>query len=263
MAGMDRSKPPEDSAARFSSRVADYVRYRPSYPVRMVQDLVAERRLSAGQAVADVGSGTGLLSRLFLSAGCRVFGVEPNREMRLAGEAELAGSPGFTSIDGTAEATTLLPDSMNCVVAGQAFHWFDRDLARQEFGRVLVPGGGVALIWNDREYDSTRFLGGYEALLQEFGTDYGKVNHRNLQPDVFDRFFGAGNYEERSYTNKQRLDYPGLEGRLLSSSYTPAPDHPARSGMMERLRQLFQETEKDGLVEILYRTRVWVGTLNA
>ena len=194
----------------------------------MVQDLVAERRLSAGQAVADVGSGTGLLSRLFLSAGCRVFGVEPNREMRLAGEAELAGSPGFTSIDGTAEATTLLPDSVNWVVAGQAFHWFNRDLARQEFG-----------------------------------TYYGKVNHRNLQPDVFDRFFGAGNYEERSYPNNQRLDYPGLEGRLLSSSYTPAPDHPARSGMMERLRQLFQETEKDGLVEILYRTRVWVGTLNA
>jgi SAM-dependent methyltransferase len=210
--------------------------------------------------VADIGSGTGILSRLFLAAGCRVLGVEPNREMRLAGESELAGCAGFTSVEGTAEATTLPAGSVHCVVAGQAFHWFEQDLARVEFRRILVPGGAAALVWNDREYDSTPFLRGYEALLVEFGTDYGAVNHRNLQTEVFDRFFGAGRYEERSYPNRQRLDYAGLEGRLLSSSYTPAPGHPARAAMLGRLRELFQETEKDGQVEILYRTRVWVGS---
>ena len=260
MAGMDRSKPPSDAAVRFSDRVADYVRYRPSYPVQLVQDLVAEGRLSPGQAVADIGSGTGLLSRLFLDAGYSVFGVEPNREMRLAGEVELAGSDRFTSVDGSAEATTLPDESVDLVVAGQAFHWFDRDLARKEFRRILAPDGSVALLWNDREQDSTRFLRGYERLLLEFGTDYGEVNHRNLQTDVFDTFFGPGRYEERSYPNQQCLDYPGLEGRLLSSSYTPDPGHPARPAMLQRRRELYEETEQAGLVTIIYRTRVWVGT---
>jgi SAM-dependent methyltransferase len=260
MAGVVRWNSSDDGAARFSDRVADYVRYRPSYPDQLVRDLVAAGRLSSGQTVADIGSGTGLLSRLFLDAGCRVFGVEPNREMRLAGESELAGSVRFTSVDGTAEATTLPSASVRCVVAGQAFHWFDHDLARLEFNRILVPGGVVALVWNDREYDSTPFLRGYEALLVEFGTDYREVNHRNLQAGVFDRFFGVGRYEERSYPNQQRLDYPGIEGRLLSSSYTPAPGHPERAAMLARLRKLFKETEDGGQVEILYRTRVWVGT---
>ncbi len=262
MTGMDQSKPAGDASARFSDRVSDYVRHRPSYPEQLVQDLLHEGRLSAGHEVADIGSGTGLLTRLFLSAGCHVFGVEPNLEMRLAGEAELAASPGFTSIDGTAEATTLPHDSVDWVVAGQAFHWFDRGLARKEFGRILVPDGVAALVWNDREYDTSRFLRGYEELLLEFGTDYRKVNHRNLHADVFDEFFGAGNYEKRSYPHRQRLDYPGLEGRLLSSSYTPAPGDPARGRMLNRLQQLFRETSRADRVEILYNTRVWIGTLN-
>jgi len=262
MAGMDRSKPAGCPTSRFSDRVADYVRYRPSYPAQLVMDLANEDRLSAGQSVADIGSGTGLLARIFLSAGCHVFGVEPNREMRLAGEAELGSESGFASIEGTAEATTLPDESVDWVVAGQAFHWFDHGLARKEFGRILVPDGAVVLVWNDREYESTRFLRGYESLLLEFGTDYGNVNHRKLQADVFDEFFGPSNYEVKSYPNQQRLDYPGLEGRLLSSSYTPAPGDPARSRMLQRLQQLFRETANDGRVEILYRTRVYIGKLD-
>ncbi len=246
---------------RFSDRVADYVRYRPSYPGQMVQDLVDAGRLSPGHVVADIGSGTGLLARLFLSARCRVYGVEPNREMRLAGEEELAGLPGFTSIDGSAEVTRLPDGSVDWVVAGQAFHWFDQARARAEFDRILAPGGAVALVWNDRQYDTSLFLRGYEALLQEFGTDYRKVNHRNLQDDVFARFFGHGNYEVRSYPNRQLLDYRGLEGRLLSSSYTPGPGDPARHRMLERLQQLFWETSRENRVEILYDTRIWIGRL--
>jgi SAM-dependent methyltransferase len=262
MAGMDRSEPAAGPTSRFSDRVADYVRYRPSYPAQLVRDLETDYRLSTGQSVADIGSGTGLLARIFLSAGCHVFGVEPNREMRLAGEAELGGESGFTSIEGTAESTALPDESVDWVVAGQAFHWFDHGEARIEFRRILVPDGAIALVWNDRDYESTRFLRGYESLLLEFGTDYRNVNHRKLQADVFDEFFGPSNYELRSYPNHQRLDYPGLEGRLLSSSYTPAPGDPARSRMLQRLQQLFRETAKDGRVEILYRTLVYVGRLD-
>jgi SAM-dependent methyltransferase len=258
---MEPSKPVGDAAARFSDRVADYVRYRPSYPERIVQDLLNEGRLSPGHFVADIGSGTGLLSRLFLSAGCQVIGVEPNRAMRLAGEAELQGSSRFSSIAGTAESTDLPGGSVDWVVAGQAFHWFDRSRAGAEFRRILRPGGMVALIWNDRQHDTTRFLRGYEELLRNWGTDYDAVNHRHLGDQVFEDFFGTGNYERRSYANNQRLDYQGLLGRLLSSSYTPPAGTPERTGMEGDLRRLFRENVRDGHVEILYDTRVWIGIL--
>lgn len=96
-----------DSTRRFSSRVENYVKYRPSYPAEVVTLLAAECRLTPDALVADIGSGTGLLTELFLKRGYHVIGVEPNREMRAAGERLLANAPGFTSVDGTAEATTL------------------------------------------------------------------------------------------------------------------------------------------------------------
>ena len=147
-----------DSTRRFSSRVDNYVKYRPSYPPEVVELLAAECGLTPGALVADIGAGTGLLAELFLQNGYRVLGVEPNREMRQAGERLLGDYPHFTSIDGTAEVTTLADKSVDIITAGQAFHWFDREKARAEFARILRPGGWVALVWNERRVDATPFL---------------------------------------------------------------------------------------------------------
>lgn len=250
-----------DSTQRFSSRVENYVKYRPGYPSAVVDLLAAECGLTPASVIADVGSGTGILTRLLLERGCRVYGVEPNREMREAGERLLAAYPGLVSIPAPAEDTTLPAASIDIVTAGQAFHWFDRSRARAECGRILKPGGWVALIWNARRTSSTPFLRDYEQFLRTFGTDYTAVDHTHIGPNELGGFFGAGGYRTAQFDNQQRFDFEGLRGRLLSSSYTPEPSDPRHAPMLAELERLFATHAVDGMVAIDYDTSVQYGHL--
>ena len=139
--------------------------YRPRYPLGVLNLLREHGQLSPAHAIADIGSGTGFLAELFLKNGNAVFGVEPNKEMREAGEEYLAAYPRFTSINASAEATTLLDASVDFVTAGQAFHWFAPEATHREFPRILRPNGWVAVVWNDRSTSSTSFADAYEDLL--------------------------------------------------------------------------------------------------
>lgn len=245
---------------RFSNRVENYVKYRPSYPPALVDLLASRCGLTPDSTIADVGSGTGLLTQLFLQRGYRVYGVEPNGGMRQAGERFLQGYPGFTSVAATAESTTLPDSSIDLVTAGQAFHWFDFAAARREFVRILKPGSHVALIWNDRQNDATSFLHEYESLLETYCADYGDVKSENLGEADFAAWFG-GEMQTATFDNSQRMDFEGLRGRLLSSSYAPLPGHPNFEPMMEALRQLFERYQVDGHVDFLYTTVVYFGSL--
>lgn len=251
--------PNHNPTGRFSDRVADYVRARPGYPAELVDVLARRCDFTARAAVADVGSGTGLLARLFLEHGNRVFGIEPNAEMRAAGEEFLRAYPQFRSIDGGAEATTLPGAVVDFVTAGQAFHWFDRERARQEFARILKPGGWVVLIWNDRRLDATPFLRGYEDLLVRHCPDYLQVVHRNVDGPALQRFYGPQGYAEVVLDNRQRFDWDGLVARHRSSSFVPKTGHEA--GMLE-LRALFDAQQVGGQVEFEYDTRVQFGQLS-
>jgi SAM-dependent methyltransferase len=250
-----------DPTKRFSDRVENYVRHRPGYPAEVIDILRIEAGLTASDTVADIGSGTGILSELFLRAGHDVFGVEPNAEMRSAAEKLLIAYPRFRSIAGSAEATTLPKRSVDLVVAGQAFHWFDRKKAQDEFKRILQDKARVALLWNDRKTSGTRFSEGYEELLRVFGTDYAAVNHKNLGREAFDRFFGSGGWTSISLPNEQRLDLEGLRGRLLSSSYAPAPGQPRYEEMMKDLERIFAGTQERGFVRMEYESKIYFGRL--
>src|SRR5262249_39163532 len=171
----------EDSTRRFSSRAADYVRYRPGYPPEIVQTLKSDCALRECSVIADIGSGTGFLARVFLENGNRVYGIEPNKEMREAGEQLLKDLRGYSSIPGTAEATTLAAHSVDFVTARQAAHWFQRESARPEFLRILRPGGWLVLVWNDRATDSTPLLHAYEQLVQSHCPEYGEVRRIDLR----------------------------------------------------------------------------------
>src|SRR5579863_1256797 len=114
-----------NSTTRFSDRVEDYVKYRPHYPKKILSYLQDRYAFGPGWVVADIGSGTGISTELFLRFGNNVFAVEPNLEMRSKAEELLAAHPGFRSVEGTAEATGLPGSSIDLIVAGQAFHWFD------------------------------------------------------------------------------------------------------------------------------------------
>jgi ubiquinone/menaquinone biosynthesis C-methylase UbiE len=251
-----------DSKQRFSTRVADYLRYRPGYPSAIRDVLRAECGLRPGHLIADIGSGTGFLSELFLKNGNRVFGAEPNEAMRRAGEEYLASYDGFTSVNGSAEATTLDDASADFVTAGQAFHWFDQNAARREFMRILKPNAWVVVIWNERLTDTTSFLREYENLLREFGTDYGKVRESYASEQHMRDFFGANSYAMRTLPNYQEFDFEGLAGRLRSSSFIPTPDHPNFAPMMAELKRIFDAYNQDGHVRLEYSTRICFGRLN-
>lgn len=250
-----------DPTRRFSSRVEDYVKYRPGYPEAVLATLRAHCDLLPTSVVADIGSGTGLLTELFLRNGNPVFAVEPNEEMRVAGEHRLGRYPAFQSIAGTAEQTTLPAQSVDLVAAGQAFHWFDQAKAKSEFRRVLRPGGWVALIWNERETHGSAFLMAYEALLSRYSTDYAQVDHRRIDDSVLAGFFGPAGFKLMTYPNRQHFDHEGLRGRLMSSSYAPEAGHPNHEAMLAELGRIFDACQVDGQVAFEYTTKLFYGRL--
>ncbi|CAB3759013.1 class I SAM-dependent methyltransferase [Paraburkholderia solisilvae] len=247
------------STERFSDRVADYVRFRPTYPREIVTFLHDTCGVAPAAPVADIGAGTGISAKVFLDEGHPVIAVEPNDAMRAAADALLASYDGFSSVSGTAEATTLADASVDLVIAAQAFHWFDPVTARREFARILKPRGLVALFWNSRMLEGSPFLEGYEALLQQYSTDYQAVAERYGDDESMAVWFGDAFAHKAYFPNAQWLDFDGLKGRLLSSSYAPKAGHPNHEPMLTALRALFDRTAHDGNVEFAYQTRVYVG----
>lgn len=250
-----------NTTERFSNRVENYIKYRPSYPPQVIDLLRDECGLASDSLIADVGSGTGIFARLLLENGCQVFGIEPNEPMREAAEKLLADYPKFTSIAAPAEATPLPDDSVDLITAAQAFHWFDRDKAKLEFRRILKPGGYLVLIWNERLTDTTLFLREYEKLLLDYSTDYTQVNHTQIDDTVLSEFFAPSSYQIRTFENRQLFDYEGLQGRLLSSSYAPPQDHPSAASMLAELRRIFDANQQKGTVSFDYETKVYFGVL--
>ncbi len=261
---MDPSRLNSLPTRRFSDRVAFYVRSRPGYPLAVMDFFKTEFHLSPGQVVADIGSGTGILTRLFLENGNIVHGIEPNADMRAAGEAFLRDYPNFRSGDGTAEATGLPDSSVDLVVAAQAFHWFDPVAARAEFQRILRPDGVVGLIWNERRHDDHSFSRDYRNLIHKHGTDQQAVHSLDGKlagTDAIERFFGSTGHVTRQFPNNQLLDLEGLIDRLASASYMPLPGSADYPRLLEDIQRVFHAHTADGRVTLTYDTRVYAGKL--
>jgi len=249
--------------ARFTDRVAHYVKARPGYPPELVSLLERQCGLTRGSTLVDVGCGTGLLAKLFCDFGCRVIGVEPNVAMREAGREYLAACPNFTMAEGTAETIPLSGASVDIITAGQAFHWFQRDEARREFLRVLRPGGWAALVWNDREFSGSQFAEDYEALLVKFGTDYAEVHQRGTATlAAFQEFFGNSSFARESFPHVQRLDHETFVARVLSASYMPVPGHENHPAMLEEVERIFRDDARDGIVTMRYQTTIYYGQMS-
>lgn len=245
-----------DTVERFSNRVENYSKFRPGYPPEMMRFFNAELGLTPASTVADIGSGTGLSSKPFLEKRNLVYGIEPNAAMRAAAEIFLREYANFRSIDGTAEATGLPDNAVDIIVAAQAFHWFRPDETREEFKRILRPGGYICLIWNERQLDTTAFLREYEQFLLKFARDYEKVRHENIDETKLAAFFGKP-FKRASFANQHVHDFDGLRGRMLSSSYMPSETDPVYVEMIAELDELFAKHERDGRITILYDTNVF------
>jgi SAM-dependent methyltransferase len=248
-----------DATKRFSDRVDNYVKYRPSYPREVLTCLANRCRLKTGSVVADIGSGTGIFSGLLLAKGYKVYAVEPNQAMQEAAIRQYGGDDNFTPVAGTAEATTLPSNSIDAIVCAQAFHWFDAGKTKTEFKRILKAEGHVALIWNNRDAGTDEFAAAYENLLKHHSADYNQVNHRNIGDIDFKAFFKDGVYEAMKYPNVQVFDEEGFLGRAFSSSYVPADDSEDGKKFKCMLKALFAKYNTEGNVRFYYQTEVYLG----
>jgi SAM-dependent methyltransferase len=252
-----------DTVARFSDRAKDYVKYRPHYSPEVVRALQRACGLRPEHSVADVGCGPGLLAEILLENGNRVIGVEPNREMREAGEQYLARFANFSMIDGSAEDTKLADRSVDFVAAGQAFHWFRPTPVRIEFARILKPGGWTVLVWHDRDTQATPFLRAYDDFLQTYSVDYQQVNHKTVAShEAITQFFAPSPVQLISQQTRQHFDFDGLRGRLLSSSYVPR-EGAAAEIVLQKLPGLFSKYAQDGQVVVEYETKIYYGHLTS
>ncbi len=249
-----------DNTQRFSNRVDNYVKYRPGYPEAIIDYLQSEYNIHPDALIADIGSGTGISSRLFLEKGYTVFGVEPNHDMALKSIEQLASFDKFSVSPGTAENTGLSDHSMDVIVAAQAFHWFNNDQALKEMRRILHPTGLVVLLWNERLAD-TPFGTDYDELIIRHGIDYVQVQHRQIDTESIRHFFAPNPFVLKTFPNYQDLNFEGLKGRLLSSSYMPTPQDKGYNSMISDLQELYTQYKINDLVRIDYETKMYIGSL--
>lgn len=245
----------KDSTKRFSDRADDYVKYRPSYPLEVIDLLKSKFDLRTEKIIVDVGSGTGISSELFLKNGNVVYGVEPNDKMRSEAEKQLSQYKNYISIKGTSNETTLPSKTADFIIAAQAFHWFEPNSTRLEFKRILRDNGIVVILFNDRATKGTLFAEQYETLLNEFGSDYKQVKHKNVGEKRHRDFLG--DYQEFHFPYFQDFNFEGLLGRLKSSSYVPKEGAPRFAEMVSVLQKIFDENSRNGQVRMEYDTQVY------
>jgi ubiquinone/menaquinone biosynthesis C-methylase UbiE len=247
-------------ARRFDGRADLYSRYRPGYPDGVLRKLEEKIGFNGKKVVADVGSGTGILSELFLENGNAVYCVEPYGEMRRTAEGRLGKFvPLFRSVAGTAESTGLDDGSIDLIAVGQALHWFEPTKARKEFGRILVKGGYVSIVYNRRREDGDAERA-YARIVHRFSKSRAEV------PDVDDtyvaRFLGNSEFGKYVIANSQRLNLQGMLGRLGSASYMPPQGDPDWIGLEEEVGSICDRYGEDGVVVLRHRTILYVGRIS-
>jgi SAM-dependent methyltransferase len=247
-----------DPTGRFSNRAGNYAKYRPSYPGALITFLEERLGLRKGRQVADIGSGTGIFTELMLLKGSSVTGVEPNAAMRAAAEERLAAYERFYSLDGRAEQTGLADRSIDLITVAQAFHWMEPAPTKKEFGRILKPGGHIAMIWNIRS-QHTPFLRAYEELALEVGRNYDAANR--IDERALGEFFLPQPMERRVFENIRLMDFGELRGLALSSSYMPSEGDPQFEEMERRLEEVFAIHHENGLVRMEYETKLYFNGL--
>jgi SAM-dependent methyltransferase len=240
---------------RFSDRVENYVKYRPSYPKEIIPFLEKYYDLSRDKRIADIGSGTGIFSELFLQSGYQVIGIEPNEQMRRAAEIKLGNYPGFTCRNHQAEHTGFRTRRLDLITVAQAFHWMEPAQTKKEFFRILKPSGHIILAWNLLLNHST-FLQDYQCLKQKFAIDY--KENKMADEESIHIFFHPLFVKVHCFPNIQYLDFDALKGQLLSISYIPLPGHPKYDTMINELIHLFIAYNENGYVRMEFETKLYV-----
>lgn len=249
---------------RFTGKADIYKKYRSSYPKELIDYLYSKSGVCKDSVIADIGSGTGIFSRLFLERGSHVYCVEPNDDMRRIAENDLGGVAGFmnfTSIKATAENTGLQNGSVDFVTAAQAFHWFDMVAFKSECIRILKNGGKVILVWNTRDYESELIKRDY-SIRKEYCIDTKGLGITDIPEDSND-FYSDNICEERIFKNNLSLSREAYVGMNLSRSYSPREDKNPDEyhGLVKELNRIFDDYNVNGIIHFPQFTKCYIGNI--
>lgn len=245
---------------KFNGMGKIYSKYRPSYAVNFIDYLFTDVGISQSSTIADIGSGTGILTRQLLEKGSKVYGVEPNVDMRIIAEANLKNFSKFISVNGNAENTTIADNSVDYITVAQAFHWFDREKFKKECQHILNHEGKVILVWNTRDNKNELVMENYEVNrkycpnFKGFSDGmYGKTNE-----DDFSDFFN-GKYETKVFINNLIFDMDGFIGRNLSASYALKSNDAQYNNYINELKKIYKKYSNNGQLIMPNLTRSYVG----
>jgi ubiquinone/menaquinone biosynthesis C-methylase UbiE len=246
-------------AEKFTDKAEVYAKHRPGYAHEYIKYLLTATSLNEGNVVADIGSGTGILSRQLLESGLTVIGVEPNDDMRTIAEQELKQNSCFISVNAAAEHTTLDDKSVDLVTAAQAFHWFDKERFKQECQRILKPSAKVALVWNSRDGSSALNKESAEICQCYCPNFKGFSGGIEESEDVFRQFYKDGKYDFRRLRNDLEFDFAGFLGRYLSASYAPKKNAKEYGPFISAFTNLFEKYSNNGKIIISNVIRSYLG----
>lgn len=245
---------------KFTGKANTYTKYRPSYPDDLIKYLYSQVGLKKDSVIADIGSGTGILTRLLLLQNSFVYGVEPNEDMRKTAEDRLSEYKNFISVNASAENTGLSDLSIDFITVAQAFHWFDRQKFRIECKRILKEKGKVILVWNSRDVLSELVIKNDE-INRKYCPGYMGFSGgmENNGPEEYRDFFKDGIYEYKVFNNDLIFDEDGFIGRNMSASYSPHHGTENYAPYISALKQLFERYSVSGYLRMPNLTRAYVG----
>ncbi|MGF1448134.1 MAG: class I SAM-dependent methyltransferase [Opitutales bacterium] len=250
-----------DPAQRYKRRGNEFAPFREVFPPAVFNLFHDACGLEPGSPVADVSSADGNFSRLLLERGYRVFAVERLAWLREMAQQELGDNPSFECLRGRTDATTLADSSMEAAVVCGPLPWQEIFNAREEFRRILQPGGWLFLVRNVHGSADAELLQSFDNLLVEFGTDYRAAGNGPVTAKDFENFFGHRQFEHCLFPNAQTMNWESFKGRLLASCYAPGPGHPDCPPMLRRLRQIYEAHQSYSEVHLPYDTAVTFGRM--
>jgi ubiquinone/menaquinone biosynthesis C-methylase UbiE len=248
-----------DATDVFALKAYKYARYRWDYCPQAIETILKVTGVSSQSSVADIGAGTGILTKHFLGRVRRVYAVEPNAQMRRQAETSLGAQPSCTIVDGRAEATTLPDHSIDLIAVAQAIHWFEPRATRTEFWRILQPGGWLALIRNYGTDSQER-----EAVDQVFSDENGFNRaawsaRPERKPVGF--FYGTEDYSRHVYPFATHRTWDQFIGSLSTASTAPDEGDPRYARFMRAAREVFERLAPGGVLESHVETELCLGRI--
>lgn len=244
----------------FTGKADDYSRYRPGYPLKLIGVLENEINFDSTKDVADIASGTGMLTKLFLQNENLVFGVEPNDDMRQTAEKGLSKFYNFISVKGTAEKTNLADGSVDIITVAQAYHWFESEKTKAEFKRIIRKNGYAVLIWNILRKNYNGFHKAYVKFLEKLSPENYLRHIEGSSEENIKSFFDGFKFSSKSIDNQQILDWKGLRGNLFSISFFPKEEGRQKKAI-DDLKKIFDDYNINEKVILEYSTKIYYGKI--